>query len=151
MAICDCNIEPGGGTLNVDHAVSASSVRDFPPTHEPWARASIPGGSTVGGGGACQNVGKEGGMWGQSHGHMVGGRSARWVSSAVQWRYAPQADGLLRLPPGIGDNLQACPILCVCVWVWVWVWVCVWVCQAKTAPITCPLGRRHVRSTIGRA
>ena len=120
MAVSDCGLEPGGGSLPADEAASLGSVRDFPPVSEPWVAASIPGGTAGGGAGACRREGK--GAWGQSHAQLVGaGGGTRWVASDVEWRQVAEPDGLLRLPNG--NHAEVCVLttlkrvccLCVCV------------------------------------
>ena len=108
MAVSDCGLEPGGGSLPADEAATLGSVRDFPPVSEPWVAASIPGGTAGGGAGACRREGK--GAWGQSHAQLVGaGGGTRWVASDVEWRQVAEPDGLLRLPNG--NHAEVCVLI----------------------------------------
>ncbi|KAJ1490539.1 hypothetical protein T484DRAFT_1776896 [Baffinella frigidus] len=49
---------------------------------------------------------------------MVRSSLLQWLRSDVEWRYSPIADGLLRLPLGVGDNLQLPPNAVPCVPLW---------------------------------
>ena len=101
VAVADCGVDPGWSEAFLPYGNPPSGAHGGP-------------GAAAGGAarGAC------GAGAGQHHAGMVRGAELRWVRSDVEWRHGRAADGLLRLPLGVGQNLLLEPDAVPCVPLW---------------------------------